>query len=115
MVKNEMNLHVQQTYDMALKLSEAEIRKIKSSTSIHVKSLNDKMKFKNVKNEITLFNKRKEDLNENVLALFTNSKHDAKTVVLKNAAQLHRLNWSFNKRFSRSWNANILKQAQGWF
>lgn len=97
MVKNEMNLHVQQTYDMALKLSEAEIRKIKSSTSVHVKSLNDKMKFKNVKNEITLFNKRKEDLNENVLALFTNSKHDAKTVVLKNAAQLHRLNWSFNK------------------
>lgn len=95
MVKNEMSLHVQQFYDMALKLSESEVKNVKNKTTILIKSLNAKVPLKNVKGELDLFLKRKEHLDENVKGLFLKNSHDAKAIVLKNAAHLHRLNWSF--------------------
>ncbi len=95
MVKNEMSLHVQQSYNMALKISENEIKSVKNKTIISIKALNEKVSIKSVKGETNLLLKRKEHLDENVKGLFLKNSHDAKAIVLKNAAQLHRLNWSY--------------------
>ena len=97
MVKNEMSLHVQQSYDMDLKLAESEIKNIKNKTTVSIKALNEKVQLKNVSGELDLFLKRKEHLDENVKGLFLKNSHDAKAIVLKNAAHLHRLNWSYVK------------------
>ena len=110
MVKNELSLHAQQTYEVAKKIAEHNINKLKNEIAASISVYKAKISFKTMKQEEILFNTRKEILKENLDSLFTKNPKDAKVVVFKNNYKMHRLNWSFVKIDRNNPNKEAIKK-----
>ena len=112
MVKNELSLHAQQTYEVAKKIAEHNINKVKNEVAASISTYKAKISFKTMKQEEILFNTRKEILKENIDSLFTKNPKDAKVVVFKNNYKMHRLNWSFVKIDRNNPNKEAIKKQK---
>ena len=110
MVKNELSLHAQQTYEVAKKIAEHNINKVKNEVAASISTYKAKISFKTMKQEEILFNTRKEILKENIDSLFTKNPKDAKVVVFRNNYKMHRLNWSFVKIDRNNPNKEAIKK-----
>ena len=97
MLKNELSIKAQHSYDVAIKIVEHREKLIKQKTAESISHYKSLVSFKNSKSEAILFAKRKELLKDNIEALFTKNPLDAKVALLKNNKDFHRFNWSFVK------------------
>ena len=97
MLKNELSIKAQHSYDVAIKIVEHREKLIKQKTAESISHYKSLVSFKNSKSEAILFAKRKELLKDNIEALFTKNSLDAKAALLKNNKDYHRFNWSFVK------------------
>lgn len=97
MLKNELSIKAQHTYDVSMKIVEHREKLIKEKTLASISHYKSLVSFKNAKSEEILFNKRKEILKSNIDALFNKNSLDAKVELLKNNKDFHRFNWSFVK------------------
>ena len=95
MVKNELSIRAQQTENVALKLANNAIEKIKLETTKNVVSVNSKIPFKSNESEIKLQQSRKDFLKKNVDSLFAKSESTSNAIVLKNKFDYKKYEWSF--------------------
>ena len=81
MVKNELSIGAQQSYDVALKIAEHKIKGIKEGTGASISHYKAKVSFKTEKQEKILFETRKRHLIENLNALYSTNEYDAKVTL----------------------------------
>ena len=69
MLKNELSIKAQHSYDVAIKIVEHREKLIKQKTAESISHYKSLVSFKNSKSEAILFAKRKELLKDNIEAL----------------------------------------------
>ena len=112
MLKNELSIKAQHSYDVAIKIVEHREKLIKQKTAESISHYKSLVSFKNSKSEAILFAKRKELLKDNIEALFTKNSLDAKVALLKNNKDFHRFNWSFVKIDRNNPNKEAVKKQE---
>ena len=110
MLKNELSIKAQHTYDVSMKIVEHREKLIKEKTSASISHYKSLVSFKTAKNEAILYAKRKEILKSNIDALFSKNALDAKVEVLKNNKDFHRFNWAFVKIDRKNPNKEAIKK-----
>ncbi len=95
MVKNELSISTQQSYNVSLKIADHEIGKIKKDTQINIAKYKSLVNFNNIAQEIELFETNKKILKENVKSLFLKSDFASQAVYYKNQYRIKKLNSSY--------------------
>lgn len=110
MVKNEMSLHSQQSYNVALKIAEHEISKVNKEINKSIAKYGKLVSFKSLRQENELFNLKLAHLKENIDVLFVKNPLDAQTVYLKNEYDYIKKEASFIKVIKDDPNKHIARQ-----
>ena len=110
MVKNEMSLHSQQSYNVALKIAEHEISRVNKEINKSIAKYGKLVSFKSLRQENELFSLKKVHLKENIDALFVKNPLDAQTVYLKNKYDYIKKEASFIKVIKDDPNKHIARQ-----
>ena len=97
MVKNELSIRAQQTENVAQKLANNQIEKIKLEATKNIVAIHGKIPFMDNDSELQLHASRKEFFKKNIKALFEKSEKTSEAVVLKNKFDYKKYEWSFVK------------------
>ncbi|MCI5745076.1 MAG: ABC transporter permease subunit [Erysipelotrichaceae bacterium] len=97
MVKNELSIKAQQSYEVSLKIAEHEVSKIKDKINEEITNYKCLVTFRPLSLQEQLYNAHKEALKENIDALFSSNSLACEATFYKNVYKLSRIGMTFIK------------------